>query len=125
MPRMTTLKSLLWLVLVGLAMSGTARPLHSQDCCNQFVENIWTCSAPGCSQQVTYYTCGAYGYFAYDIGYVSCCGSEILSDYLIGYCAGPAPARATREPGTSMTTTYYVMNCSRKYVLVELAAPQS
>ncbi len=125
MLRMTTPKSLLWLVLVGLAMSGTARPLHSQNCCSQFTKNEWTCTAPACSQTVYYYTCDSYGYFAYDIGYVSCCNSDLPSDYLTGYCVAPAPARAAREPGTSLTTTYYVMNCSHKYVLVELAAPQS
>lgn len=123
--RVTSVFSLLLLLLATLGLSGD---LRAQLCCEGFRGVQYHCTGPNCNQYVlARNSCihavyqGHYGIH----GTIPCCSDRVFSYDIGSSCYITAPQQASSETPRLLARTFYILDCSGKYVLIKLGGPST
>lgn len=116
---------LLPFLLVGLAMLGGSRTLQCQSCCVSIKVNTVTCVKGTCKTTITWNKCIAGGVYAVDYATLYCCGVQFSSAVRIDECLIAGPTQSASITSSSRTRTFYLLDCSGKYVLVNVPMPEA
>ncbi len=118
---------LLRFLLIGLAVLGGSRALQCQCCVTVRVLPV-ICESGACRQEIYRYVCTPG--LTYDVApsTVYCCGVSLSTVYYVDLCliGGPAdPTESASVSSSPRTRTFYILNCSRKYDLVNVVIPET
>lgn len=120
---LSSVKSFLWLVLFVFAVFGNSAALRAQLCCQGYHDTEYHCTGPGCNQIVYAHTScihAQYSGYTTNSGYVSCCGTNWFALYAGSRCYVAAPEQASLAPSYLFARTFYIRDCSGKYVLARV-----
>jgi hypothetical protein len=120
--------SIFSLLLFALAMLGNSQALRAQLCCQGFRGYEYHCTSPTCDQYVLVRNSCIRAQYSGHFGITGsapCCQTQVFT-YTIGTsCYITAPQQASSEAPSLLARSFYMRDCSGKYVLVRLGGPST